>query len=313
MLRAACLGGLSLLLVTSVTTIGNAHDLRGLNQHFKHKKKSAGQPAGAAAAEKVTNFQALREIATAAAAPDFDLSKHIESKGLAGAPLAVVQGIALKTSRWPDFHQLTVCFFDGPPQAQKNVMSVYSEILSHTTLSAMNVGKCDPKKKTNIRVSFATGEGYWSFVGLESQTVPQTEPTMGLDGLGLDGALPEASMGVIRHEVLHSVGFEHEHQRPDVNCKFKSVKELAKLMGWSEADVKTNFDRMKPSPSLLLTKFDRDSEMLYQLDGRFFTDAKSPCMISDANNKLSPTDITTLKLLYVKPAPHADLQMMLQK
>jgi hypothetical protein len=57
---------------------------------------------------------------------------------------------------------------------------------------------------------------------------------------------------------------------------------------------------MRNSPNLLMTRFDRDSEMLYQLDANYFTDPQSPCMITEANNKLSDVDIETLKLLYPK-------------
>jgi hypothetical protein len=136
---------------------------------------------------------------------------------------------------------------------------------------------------------------------------------MGLDGLGVDSPLDDPSKGVVRHEILHSIGFEHEHQRPDVDCHFKSFKEIAKIIGWPVSQVKTNFERMKASPDLLMTSFDRDSEMLYQLDAKYFSDPQSPCMITDANNKLSPVDITTLKLLYPKAAPQPDLKSILQQ
>ena len=291
------------------TVLGGTHDLRGLKQQFKYKKVAAPVHA----TERQQNFQTLREIAKAASKPDFDISKHFESRGFAGQPSIVVRGIAIKTSRWPDFYQLKVCFFGGPHTARNNVMSIYSEILAFTTLSAVNVGICDPKKKTDIRVSFGSKEGYWSLVGTESESEPQSSPTMGLQGLGRNAPLDSADKGTVRHEVLHSIGFEHEHQRPDVDCHFKPFREIAKILGWTVADVKTNFQRMRHSPNLLITTFDRDSEMLYQLDAEYFTDPQSPCMIRDDNNKLSAVDIATLKLLYPEPGVRLNVRTLQER
>jgi len=213
----------------------------------------------------------------------------------------VVFGIGEGTARWPGLFQLKVCFFDGPPAAWAQVMAIYAEVLSHTTLSAVNLGKC-AAAATHIRISFATGEGYWSVVGTDAQRVGQSQPTMGLDGLGSGSPLSQAGKGVVRHEILHSVGLEHEHQRPDVDCKFKSFKEIAQIIGWTEAQVRTNFERLKPSSSLIMTEFDRDSDMLYQLKVEYFADPASPCRINDANTQVSPLDVATLKLMY-PPVP----------
>ncbi|MBS0536141.1 MAG: hypothetical protein JSR72_18990 [Proteobacteria bacterium] len=288
-----------------------AHDLRGLDQHAKYKKLGA-TAAAASLTLRQESYHSLRSAAEdGVSKPTFDLQDHFTAKGFAGSVTSIVFGIAKKTARWDDQRQLTVCFFDGPAMARNNVMAIYGEVLSYTTLSAVNVGTCSATNPATIRVSFSTGEGYWSFIGTESQTIKQSAPTMGLDGLGVNAPLDEESKGVIRHEILHSVGFEHEHQRPDVDCRFKSYAEIAKLLGWSEAQVKTNFERMKPSPNLLLTKFDRDSEMLYQLNGSYFADPNSPCRIREANNKLSPIDIATLKLMY--PKQNMDFKTLLEK
>jgi hypothetical protein len=302
---------LALVLGAVSINIAVAHDLKGIKQHFKRAQPGGG-PGLAAKAQRAESFQALRDLSYAAAAPNFNPAEHFAAKGFAGSFTSVVQGIAQKTSRWPDGFQLIVCFFDGPPTAQKNVMTIYSEVLSFTTLSAVNQGKCKPNKKADIRVSFATGEGFWSVVGLEARNVKQSEPTMGLDGLGLDAPLNDDGKGVVRHEIMHSIGFEHEHQRPDVDCKFKSFEEIADIIGWKVSEVKTNFERMKASKDLLLTTFDRDSEMLYQLGPQYFSDPQSPCAISSANNKLSKTDIVTLKLLYPQVAPQMDLKSLVQ-
>ena len=95
-----------------------AHDLRGIRQHFKHTKSATPQ-GRAAHAQRAEKFQALRELAKAALAPNFEASSHLEAKGFAGTFTSVAQGLAVASSRWPDDLQLTICFFDGPIAAQK--------------------------------------------------------------------------------------------------------------------------------------------------------------------------------------------------
>jgi len=60
------------------------------------------------------------------------------------------------------------------------------------------------------------------------------QPTMGLDSLYTDGPTKE-TLATIRHEILHSVGFEHEHQRPDARCEFKSFRQIQALLSRKES------------------------------------------------------------------------------
>jgi hypothetical protein len=94
---------------------------------------------------------------------------------------------------------------------------------------------------------------------------------------------------------------QHEHQHPQVNCGFKSNTELANLLGWSESEVKTNFDKIMARSGLIVTKYDPASIMHYQLPAEYFTAREqSKCYILSRNVTLSPGDISFLQLVYPK-------------
>jgi hypothetical protein len=97
------------------------------------------------------------------------------------------------------------------------------------------------------------------------------------------------------------LGLLHEHQSPMIDCGFKSDEAIAKLIGWSLHDVKTNFDQIKASPNIDATNPDLKSIMMYQLPDSYYTAGKSsPCYILAANQVLSPADIKFLKSFYPK-------------
>lgn len=262
---------------------------------------NAPHAALAEAAVQADSFHQLRSLLSAGVGDHQALLKYLKSVNIAGSPDTVAFGFGSRASRWPDLTQLKVCFFDGPQIARENVMSLYGEILSYTTLSATNLGDCTGSNG-DVRVSFSTGDGYWSLVGLSARHSPRTDPTIGLDGLGVTRDLDAREQGVVRHELLHSIGFEHEHQRSDVDCGYKSDEEIAALIGWTVQQVRTNFDPIKEHANDALTQFDNRSEMLYQLPSTYFVEgAESPCYIMQSNDVLSPLDVKTLQILYPKP------------
>ena len=278
------------------------HDLRGLRKASKHVD-------AAAQAEKDYAFAMLRQ--------NIESKPHAEMHALAQID-AHTFGFTFPLDAWNRGTQLKVCFFPDPKlkafdKARGIVLNLYDEILKYTTLSATDIGLC-ASNPADIRVRFANKDGDWSVVGkIEAQKIKAKEPTMGLDSLAKEGhrltkgdATPD-TLGLVRHEILHSLGFQHEHQRPDVDCKFKSAKSIAKLLSWTVADVKDNFDRIDPksvckgplAQCSFLTRFDPESVMLYQLEADYFRDGKkSPCFIAKQNNDLSDLDIKTLEALY---------------
>ena len=124
-------------------------------------------------------------------------------------------------------------------------------------------------------------DGHWSFIGLdckyhmEGNKQPNFwEPTMSLHP---DDLSEEAGRvvfrGIILHEFGHTLGFMHEHQRPDGEAYLKydmnKIYEYYKRdQDWDEADVKNqvlNFHEYRGKSDVVGNKFDTKSIMMYDV------------------------------------------------
>ena len=256
--------------------------------------------------------QADRDFAFAALRQSLAAKSHEAIKSLAvDDPRAF--GFAIQLDAWPRSANLRVCFYPDPrfkwfEGARAIVMKLYAETLAYTTLTATDVGLC-AYNAGDIRIKFRNPDDDWSEVGKTGSLAAKPgEPTMGLASLAGDGPTPD-SLGLTRHEILHSLGFQHEHQRPDIDCDFRPARVVARFLGWPIAAVRDNFDRIDPKTickaslgaCAILQSFDRKSVMLYQLEPKFFREGRdSACYIDKQNNDLSELDIKTLEALYPK-------------
>ncbi|SFM96091.1 Astacin (Peptidase family M12A) [Pleomorphomonas diazotrophica] len=114
------------------------------------------------------------------------------------------------------------------------------------------------------------------------------------------------------HELIHALGFFHEHQKPDATCRF-NYAEIKRLWGWDEATVKANFDRLNNDERDLRfsSGFDRKSIMdYYQSSPTMLVDgAQSPCYNPAPAQTLTGVDYEGLRLAYpMSAAPDAHRQ-----
>jgi len=149
-----------------------------------------------------------------------------------------------------------------------------------------------------IHISF-NDSGYYSYVGTDALFFGESVTTLNLSGFGQTGNWPQSWVGVARHEIGHMLSMLHEQQHPDVDCGLKPDGEIAQLLGWTLAQVETNFGPIKATVDLLKTGYDPASRMHYQMGPEYFVDgAKSPCLVLSTNPKLSPGDVEFLQLAY---------------
>lgn len=114
------------------------------------------------------------------------------------------------------------------------------------------------------------------------------------------------------HELIHALGFFHEHQKPTATCRF-NYAEIERLWGWKPDKVKANFDRLNNDERdfRFSSGFDRKSIMdYYQSSPTMLIDGvQSPCYNPAPAQTLTTTDFEGLRLAYpMSAAPNAHSQ-----
>jgi hypothetical protein len=132
-----------------------------------------------------------------------------------------------------------------------------------------------------IRVTFDSSDGAWSYVGTDNQGIPLNQPTMNLGFL--DGGTPA-------HEFGHAIGLAHEHQNPAGGIEWNEAKVLQDLSGppnnWTPAMIRHNVLNKYRVDQIKGTTFDPDSIMLYFFPGSWVKSGVG----TNANEVLSSTD-----------------------
>lgn len=225
------------------------------------------------------------------------------------------KGVYRNSSLWgPNYPKLRVCFFEGSQELREVVANVAKEWMAEDNAVRLDFGKpgkrrtCQPEngKEMQIRVSFSQ-DGYWSQVGQNSVVfVDQKEPSLNLGGFMnvAPDQLSDYEIGTIRHEFGHALGIEHEHQNPKGGCdnEYNWDQIYSYLEGppnnWTKETIDWNL-RQAAGEDLQTTKFDKDSNMLYQFPAEFYKKgAKSKCFVSTPNSQISAGDRALLARMY---------------
>lgn len=109
-----------------------------------------------------------------------------------------------------------------------------------------------------IRISFNSADGAWSYIGTDAAQIPADQATMNLGFL--DG-------GTAAHEFGHAIGLLHEHQNPDGGIEWNRDVVIRDLSGppnnWSIEQIEHNVFNKYSSDQIRGTEFDENSIMLY--------------------------------------------------
>lgn len=217
------------------------------------------------------------------------LSTHIRNK------LAVV-----KDNKWPGTSvHLKVAFVDHPepPAALRDhIISIMNEWSNYCDVS-FTAGGWD----SEVRISLH-GDGYWSFLGTDilGYSDPNTK-TMCLDGFTVYDIGDPELRGTVLHETGHTLGFEHEHLRPEI-VQWIDPKKAEDF--YEESDnwlaEETRAQVLTPLNNreiLASAAYDLHSIMCYPIERKIL---KSYAPDVTGGNVISPVDIQFASSLYPK-------------
>jgi hypothetical protein len=139
----------------------------------------------------------------------------------------------------------------------------------------------DNAPNAEIRITFNSSDGAWSYIGTDARSIPTDQPTMNLGFL--DG-------GTAAHEFGHAIGCAHEHQNPAGGIEWNEEVVLRDLSGppnsWSPDQIRHNVLEKYKADQIRGTEFDRDSIMLYFFPDTWVKSGKG----TKENNVLSTLD-----------------------
>lgn len=249
-------------------------------------------------------------------------------------------------ARWRPGSTVRVAFLDGDVSLHADIEMATRQITDACNLR-LDFGwdaatgeyrrwsESDADYAAEIRVSFDL-DGYWSLIGTDS-----TDRTVGAPGRpeggrphqrslnlgGFKSSRPADWQGTVRHELLHALAFQHEHQNKRGLCeeefrweddsRYTPTKDkrgvfipdqagrcpgiYTYLAGapnyWPRQKVDHNLRRIT-TPEVTTGSFDSASIMLYSFDPLFYKTTPSPCAPTGNGIDLSAGDRRGLRLLY---------------
>lgn len=203
----------------------------------------------------------------------------------------------VNSKKWQPGTTLKCIFLDGSTTMKTKVEAIAHQWEKYESIKFKFV----KSGTAEIRISFFADRGSWSAVGrdaLNQSYFPPHQPTMNYGWLRDDTSDKEYTR-VVLHEFGHALGCIHEHQQPKFTRIWNKQAVLKYFQGppnyWSPADIQFNvLDKYSPT-GLSATRFDPKSIMLYEFDGRLFSDGLGP---TNTNTKLSATDVKMIQSMY---------------
>ena len=187
------------------------------------------------------------------------------------------RAIIVIAKMWPNGATLRVRFMGGTPE-QKALAREQAGWWSEYANLSFNFNDA---ANAEIRISFDTTDGAWSYVGTDSLSIPKNQATM---NLGFQDG------GTSSHEFGHAIGLGHEHQNPAGGIEWNEDVVIRDLGGppnfWTPEQTRHNVIRKYSVDQINGTEFDPNSIMLYAFPGSWTKSGHS----THANEVLSAVD-----------------------
>lgn len=151
-----------------------------------------------------------------------------------------------------------------------------------------------------VRIAFRPEEIFGSYLGTEILTVSADKSTMNLGSLSMDTS-DEEFKRVVWHEAGHTLGFPHEHFRPEICSRIdreKAIMYFWKTQGWERQTTIDQVLTCLENSALIATSLpDPKSIMCYPLPAQIMTDGKGVAggMVIDETDRQFAASLYTRK------------------
>ena len=90
-----------------------------------------------------------------------------------------LRGVIDRAKMWPQNHQLVVCFLSGSKKARARIAAIAVEWSNYVNLQfdfgdMSSPRNCSGNASEQIKIGFLRGDGYWSYIGIDSWQFPHS-------------------------------------------------------------------------------------------------------------------------------------------
>ncbi|CAI8816502.1 M12 family metallopeptidase [Chryseobacterium sp. IT-36CA2] len=223
------------------------------------------------------------------------MCKDVYLPGEDKVPGTTSKGSVITSKKWPNGSVITVRLYGGTTKVQNKVMQYAKEWSKYANITFNFI----TSGTAQIRVTFTSGAGSYSYIGTDALGIAANKETMNFGWFDDTTSDTEFSRTAI-HEFGHALGMIHEHQHPLAAIPWDKPKVYAYYAGypnyWTQTQVDNNLFAKYSTSQTQYSAYDTQSIMHYSISSTLTTNGFSV----GNNTVLSSTDKQFIAGVYPK-------------